>query len=183
MLKIFILLILSISSIVGSEEESCSIDYSIMYAIQKVERHAKLKVGYPYIISFNSKVDRKKVKKKLNLSWIDSRSVDCKEIVQCEDTLNKIVKLKIKNVDLGAFQINYKYHTMKPDEYFNNKKAYLRACKIIEGLIKKYGMSADTIARYHSSTKKYRRRYAKKLFKNYVEEKLIVGADMYYYYY
>ena len=72
---------------------------------------------------------------------------------------------------------------MKLDEYFNHKKAYIKACRIIERLIKKFGMSADTVARYHSSTKKYRRRYAKKFFKSYVEEKLIVGSDIYYYYY
>ncbi len=182
MWKIFIFFLFSIS-LFAIDDDSCSIDYSIMYAIQKVERHAKLKVGYPYIISFNSKRDRRKVKKKFDLNWIDSRSIDCQEMVQCEDTLDKILKLKIKNVDLGAFQINYKYHTMELDKYFNHKKAYLRACRIIERLIKKFGMSADTVARYHSSTKKYRKRYAKKLFKSYVEEKLIVGSDIYYYYY
>ena len=182
MWKLSILSLFSLS-LFAIDDDSCSIDYSIMYAIQKVERHAKLEVGYPYIISFNSKNDRAKVKKKLDLNWIDSRSVDCQETVQCENTLDKILKLKVKNVDLGAFQINYKYHTMKLDEYFNHKKSYLRACRIIERLIRKYGMSADTVARYHSSTKKHRVRYAKKLFKSYVEEKLIVGADIYYYYY
>lgn len=180
MKKLFIIFLFSISLFA---EKSCSLDYSIMYSIQKVERHMKLDIGYPYIISFNSKRDIKKAKKKFDLNWIDSRSINCEELVKCEDVLKKLIKVKISNLDLGAFQINYKYHSMKLDEYFNYKKSYLRACRIIEGLINKYGMSADTIARYHSSTKKHRKRYARKLFKSFIDERQIVGADMFYYYY
>jgi len=165
---------------------NCSLDYSILYAIQKVERHPLREISYPYLISFNSKSDRKLAKeklKKLNLNWIDSRSLDCKDLVNCEFLLREVEKLGIVNVDLGSFQLNFKFHKMGYDEYFSNKKSMERACQIIEKLIKKHGISADTIARYHSNTKKYKNRYSKKIFEAFLEEKQKAGSNIFYYRY
>ncbi len=166
-----------------SNDDECSIDYSIMYAIQKIERHSKFPIGYPFIISFNSKEDVIFAKKKFDLNWIDNRSINCEELIKCEKILKKLIKIKVDNLDLGSFQINYKYHKMKLRDYFNNKKSYLKACEILQDLIQRYGTSADTIARYHSSTDKYKNIYVDKFFKSFIEEKLIVGADIFYYYF
>jgi hypothetical protein len=181
MLKICLSFLLFIISLIAKEE--CSLDYSIMHSIQKIERHSKCKVGYPYLISFNSPEDVSLAKKKFNLNWLDDRSVNCEELIKCETILKKLTKAKIDNLDLGAYQINYKFHKMKFNNYFNNNKSYIKACKILEELIQRYGISADTIARYHSSTNKYKNAYATKFFNSFVDERLIVGSDMFYYYY
>lgn len=172
-----------IYALILEADSKCSIDYSILYSIKQIERHPKRDIGYQYLISFNSNRDKRLAKSKLKLNWIDSRSVDCLDIINCESTLKKIIDIGVDNLDLGPFQINYKYHKMNLVDYFSSKASMQRACAILEGLIKRYGMSADTIARYHSSTPIYKNRYEDKLFKYFTIERAKLNSDYFFYYY
>ena len=90
----------------------------------------------------------------------------------CTDITTYLVKQKkIYNLDLGAFQLNYKYKKMKIKNYFSFSKSYKKACAILNGLIDKYGYSWKSIARYHSGTPKYNYAYLEKISQSLGEKK------------
>ena len=88
----------------------CSLSYDLMEVIAKVEGSPKRDVGYPFIISFNNPVKYKKVLKGMNFKSINNRTLDCKSKNNCVSILSELEKKGIKNLDLGAFQMNYIYH-------------------------------------------------------------------------
>jgi len=166
MLKTSSLIILFASSLLLAE---CKVDYSVMYSIANCEKHGKREVGYPYLISFNSKKEAKKAKQVLKLNWLDSRSVDCLSLNKCKENLESLEKLGIKNLDLGAYQINKYWFDYKDyDEYFVLVKSYENACtKVYQNYKDTKVWSWETIARYHSKTPKFNKKYASCLQKKY----------------
>lgn len=155
-----------------SLKAECNIDYKVLYTIASVEGHPKRNVGYPFLISFNNKE---------NLQWflqnynhnnyikLDNRSIDCVNREICVQILDFLIKNKIKNLDLGAFSLNYKFVRFDNNEnFFSLSSSYKMACKILTLLTKKHGWSMETIAKYHSSTKHHNQRYQKILEKAYI---------------
>ena len=138
----------------------CPISYKVMYWIAKIEKSQKRDIGYPFLISFNKKGDIRKVPKKFSYIKIDSRTVDCKNKNNCINIVKALLNKKIFNLDLGAYQINYRFHKLKRlGSYFSLKDSYIKACDILEKLIKKYGYSWKTIAKYHSFNYSHQRKY------------------------
>lgn len=155
--------------------KECIIDYEVLYTIASVESHPKRNIGYPFIISFNNKSDFQRVKKEkilqnLDIEILDNRSIDCKNKDICLSALDLLIKKSIKNLDLGAFQFNFKY--VKLDEakhYFSLKHSYNKACNILMELANKYGWSMETLAKYHSYTPKVNEKYQKIIERRYDE--------------
>lgn len=147
----------------------CEISYKVLYAVANIERHPKKEVGYPFIISFNKTSEMKILKTipKSKYEILDNRSIDCKSLKNCVAIFYKLKHNEILNVDLGAFQINPKYHKYKAEEYFTLKNSLNIACSIITDIKNKYGWSWESLAKYHSYEKnnnlkyqKYLKRYA-----------------------
>lgn len=159
-----ILLLLALSNLAPglvADEKKCSISYEVMYQIAVNEYHPKRAVGYPYLISFNSKED---VVNPDGFEMLDNRTIDCKSPEMCMAITKVLIKNKITNVDLGAFQINYKHHKSEDlREFFDLNKSYAKACSFVEALVAENGWSWRTLGMYHSKTEKYNKRYVEKI--------------------
>ncbi|WP_152184862.1 hypothetical protein [Sulfurimonas indica] len=148
------------------EVNNCQIDNQILLLIASAERCNQREIGYPYLISFNSKKEKEQARKIANFKWIDNRTADCLDAKNCTEALTFLLKNKITNLDLGPYQLNYIYQKLPLQDYFNVKKSYEYACGLIYQNIKKYGYSWDTIAMYHSHTKKHKEKYLRILSAN-----------------
>lgn len=137
----------------------CGIDYSVMELIAKAERSAKRDIGYPYLISFNKGIKYEPYLENYKYIRLDSRSIDCLSIDNCESILNNLLRKGVSNLDLGAFQLNYIHHKLPLRKYFHLESSYQKACSFIEDLVSRYGYSWETIARYHSSTEEFNWNY------------------------
>ncbi len=145
----------------------CPISYKVMYWIANTEKSLKRNVGYPYLISFNKKNNMNKISKKFKFIKLNNRTIDCLNQKNCINILRRLVKNKVFNLDLGAYQINYMYHKIKKiNSYFSLKESYMQACNILNKLIKKYGYNWKTIAKYHSFNYLYQKKYLILLSKN-----------------
>jgi len=161
-MKLILSVLTFVSILFGND--TCDVDSSILKIIAEVERHNKREIGYQYLISFNNKKDAKQIRKQLGKDiFIDSRTIDCLNKKLCKKITTFLIEQKITNLDLGAFQINYRFHKMKMEDYFIFEKSYFKACSLVSNLIKIYGYNWRTIARYHSATPKYNYRYLKKI--------------------
>ena len=165
--KIGALVLLSLlgTATLKAENIKCGLSYDLMEVIAKVEGTSKREVGYPYIISFNNPIDYKEVLKGKDFKYINSRTLDCKNLSNCVNILKTLENKKIRNLDLGAFQMNYIYHKFDRKEYFILERSYERACSFLESLIAKHGYSWETVARYHSATPAHNLKYRKKISK------------------
>jgi len=157
----FMLMLFFTSSLFAKE---CVVDDRIMYAIAEIEGHRDTPVGYPYLISINSKKDKLKAKriKELAPYFLDSRTIDCQGESQCTSLLSILNSNGIFNLDLGSFQINELYWKMDKRDYFNIKKSYHKACEIVMSH-NKMKWSWENIAKYHSKTKSHNLKYKKYL--------------------
>jgi len=145
-------------------QEQCEVDDRIMFAIATVERSNKTPIGYPYLISINTKKDQVEIRKnkKIKQLMLDRRTIDCENVELCLATLRSINRLGIKNLDLGSFQINQMFWSMKESNYFDVERSYYKACSIVESYNKKE-WTWKNIAKYHSKTKVHNDRYKKAL--------------------
>jgi len=121
----------------------CVVNYKMLYAIAQNERHQMRDVGYPYLISFNHKRDRFKLKPEHQKWMLDNRTLDC----------------------LGPFQICYKFHGKKMplESFFRLNESFAFAKDYTRKLVDRYGCTWEALARYHSGTKKLNQRYARGL--------------------
>lgn len=152
-----------LSSFIFANE--CSIDDKVMFAIAENERSKYKPIGYPYLISLNNSSDKDKLGESLKKYMLDGRTIDCKYSELCIKILDLLIKNKITNLDLGAYQINYIFYKIPLNEYFDISKSYLKACKIVKKHTKK-DMSWKNIAKYHSGTPEFNKIYREKLMKN-----------------
>lgn len=169
--KYFILLLLLsnfLYAIPLQDQKTCSIDKNVIYSILMNEG-LKKRVGYGFIISFNNSSDVKFLKKtEIKSLFINNRTLDCKNEKLCAYILNQLRKANIINLDIGAFQINYRLHKLNSlEDYFDIDKSYLFACKYIEDCVKQYGNNFKAYACYHSRTPKFNEKYQKNLKINY----------------
>jgi len=147
----------------------CGVPYSIMYAIASNERHIDRDIGYPYLISMNTKRGKRFARKHYPDLMLDGRTIDCQNAQRCGDIAKKLLDAGVTNIDLGAFQINYKYHPGPLAEFFDLSKSYAKACNYVEKLARDYGWSWATVGMYHSFTPTYRNRYAKNAYNTYLK--------------
>ena len=137
---------------------ACNVDDRIMFSIAEIEKHKDRVVGYPYLISFNSRKDIDKLNIDIKKYFIDSRTIDCQNVDTCKYILSILILNNIKNLDCGAFQINYKFWKIPNTDYFDIKKSYAKACSIVESH-NKLKWSWNNIANYHSGTPHLNRKY------------------------
>lgn len=144
--------------------KECEFDYAVMYEVASNEKHPSRPTGYPYLISFNNKEDVKKLPSSLAKMMLDGRTMDCVSVMKCTNALKYLDKNNIKNLDLGAFQLNYRYHKLDDlSGYFKISKSYTKACSYLSALKEQYGWSWKTLGSYHSKTPKYNKKYYKKI--------------------
>jgi len=144
----------------------CTIDYKMMYSIADNERHRQKEVGYPYLISFNNQPDRFKLKPKHQAYMLDTRTLDCKSQQLCAEIATYLInKQKVTNMDMGAFQICYRFHSKKlaVANFFSLKESFVYAKEFAQNLVNKNGCSWQALARYHSATKNLNSKYARNL--------------------
>ncbi len=160
---IFFLFLMFNNTLLASQQK-CKVEPIIMYSIASIEGSSMFPVGYPYIISLNNKQDVDKLlNSDLRKYFIDNRTINCKNESTCINITRYLIKRNIKNLDCGAFQINYLYHKVKNFAfYFNLKKSYYFACNIItKNNQKKW--SWKNISDYHSFSNQQNAEYKKKL--------------------
>lgn len=166
-----LLVVLSKNSIFAD----CNLKHELMFSIAAVERHMQRDIGYPYLISFNNKEDFLKLKKildsyeyKYKTFKNDKRTIDCLSEEGCSAIVNTLIDNGIVNMDMGAFQICYRWNKFPIRNYFDLSQNYADACKLISHHIAVDGNTWESIGNYHSKTKKLNRLYV-----NLVQRKLL----------
>lgn len=170
LLLIFFCIIFSHANVSQGYILGCNIDYSIMRTIAKQEGSQYRNVGYPYIISFNKIEQIEEVRDLfINSEQLDKRHFDCKNEGECVRILAEFDKKGIHNIDVGAFSLNFIYSKdhISYSDFFTLDQSYKRACSMLNNLIKQYGYSWDTIAKYHSKTPKHKEKYLMHLIAKY----------------
>ncbi len=149
--------------------QTCKLNKKLLTAIAKQEKHKNRKLGYPYLISFNNASDVKFLKEQMETlagKWLDNRTYDCKNINLCEKITKTLVRYDIKNIDLGAMQICYYWNgDIDIKDYFDNEKATQKACEIIKNIVDKYGVSWESIGKYHSYNIEKNKKYVNSIKK------------------
>jgi len=163
--KLFIILLF-----LNSLFAECNINKDVMLTILMNEG-LKNKIGYEYIISFNDSKDVDILKKTaLKSLFINNRVIDCKNKKLCSYILYQLTKADITNIDVGAYQINYRLHNLdKLGDYFDINKSYIFAYDYVKQNVKKFGCNWSAVASYHSITPKYNQIYKMKLLENYLK--------------
>ncbi len=159
--NILFILILLVPAIIQANNfvSNCGLDYNLMRLIAQVEKAPKRDIGYPYIISINKSIIIKDLKIPYKINILNNRNIDCLDLDTCVKTTKFLINSNIKNLDLGAFQLNYKWNKIPFKHYFTVERSYERACSNLEKLIDSHGYSWKTIAKYHSSTEKHNTKY------------------------
>lgn len=160
------LLLLSLTSLLAGHQSSaltleeavreCPVPYAVMWAVAKAEDSER--PGYPFVIRINDG--------RVKIPWlkkIGKNAYDCKSYEVCVYTARKLIEMGITNVDLGPFQINYRYHHFPPEEAFRLPDSYLKACEILARKVRKYGWNWKGVAAYHSASPEENEKYAQRL--------------------
>lgn len=146
----------------------CKINNAVLLSVLSAEEYRGLPTGYSYIISLNRKIDQRLLRNTfLKKYFLDNRTIDCKDKKKCVAITRTLIGHGYKDLDLGAFQINYQFHKLPLKSYFSLKKSYLFACRFISSNIRKYGYNWYAIAGYHSFTSHINYEYQKKLIASY----------------
>lgn len=100
---------------------------------------------------------------------VEGHIIRCASVDECSMQSQALINGGITNLDLGPYQINYKYHPNPIlSEYFDDSSSREQANAILTKLVKSFGYSWETLGRYHhfSATdrtrneKYYRKMYA-----------------------
>jgi hypothetical protein len=159
-----------------STRSQCMIPDSVLDVIQLREGTKKRKKGYEFVIRFNNKKDLSVANAALKYfhhKKIRYNVIDCLDKKNCTKLVKYLAKKDIRNIDLGAYQISYYYHTYKDIEvYFDLKKSETIACNYLHLLVNKYGWNWYAIAAYHSRTEKYNSIYQKAIKRSYLKNNI-----------
>ncbi|MDD2829007.1 MAG: hypothetical protein PHW18_05480 [Sulfuricurvum sp.] len=81
---------------------------------------------------------------------VNGHIIKCNSPEECSSQAQALINGGITNLDLGPYQINYKYHP-NPNliDYFIDAIEREQANQIITGLVKSFGYSWETLGRYH----------------------------------
>lgn len=100
---------------------------------------------------------------------VNGHLIRCASTEECSAQAQALINGGITNLDLGPYQINYKYHPNPLlNEYFEDVAAREHANGILTKLVKSFGYSWETLGRYHHfsaidrtrNEKYYRKMYA-----------------------
>ncbi|MDD5717442.1 MAG: hypothetical protein PHW64_06525 [Sulfuricurvum sp.] len=100
---------------------------------------------------------------------VEGHLIKCGSSEGCSAQAQALIEGGITNLDLGPYQINYKYHPNPMlHEYFEESTAREQANAILTKLVKSFGYSWETLGRYHHfsavdrtrNERYYRRMYA-----------------------
>ncbi len=81
---------------------------------------------------------------------VNGHIIRCNSTEECSVQAQALINGGITNLDLGPYQINYKYHPNPMlHEYFVDATEREHANRIITGLVKSFGYSWETLGRYH----------------------------------
>ncbi|HQS65943.1 MAG TPA: hypothetical protein PLM93_02000 [Sulfuricurvum sp.] len=81
---------------------------------------------------------------------VNGHIIRCNSSEECSVQAQALINGGITNLDLGPYQINYKYHPNPMlHEYFVDATEREHANRIITGLVKSFGYSWETLGRYH----------------------------------
>jgi len=99
---------------------------------------------------------------------VEGHLIRCGTTQECSLQAQALIEGGIVNLDLGPYQINYKYHPNPMlHEYFEDTTAREHANSILTKLVKSFGYSWETLGRYHhfSATDRTRNeRYYRKMY-------------------
>lgn len=99
---------------------------------------------------------------------VEGHIIRCGSSNQCSEQAQALINGGIVNLDLGPYQINYKYHPNPVlSDYFEEPTAREHANEIMTKLVKSFGYSWETLGRYHhfSATDRTRNeRYYRKMY-------------------
>lgn len=99
---------------------------------------------------------------------VNGHLIRCSSVEGCSAQAQALINGGITNLDLGPYQINYKYHPNPMlNEYFDDSRAREHANDILTKLVKSFGYSWETLGRYHhfSATDRTRNeRYYRKMY-------------------
>lgn len=99
---------------------------------------------------------------------VNGHLIKCGSTEQCTAQAQALIAGGITNLDLGPYQINYKYHPNPMlHEFFEENDAREKANTILTRLVKSFGYSWETLGRYHhfSATDRTRNeRYYRKMY-------------------
>ena len=109
--KIFLFFILGFfGQSYGEDITPEKIPSKLLDAIMDIESYKKDGSPYPYVISINDSKDIQKLKK-YGYVIRKKRHIICYNERECEDHARFIINnLGIKNIDLGLYQVNYRWH-------------------------------------------------------------------------
>lgn len=99
---------------------------------------------------------------------VNGHLIKCGSPEQCSLQTQALIDGGITNIDLGPYQINYKYHPNPMlHEYFQDETAREQANSILTKLVKSFGYSWETLGRYHhapTSDASRNARYYRKMY-------------------
>jgi hypothetical protein len=102
----------------------------------------------PHVISINAAEEAERAK--AAGFAVNGHLIKCGSTEQCSAQAQALIEGGIINLDLGPYQINYKYHpNPMVHEYFEESSAREKANGILTRLVKSFGYSWETLGRYH----------------------------------
>lgn len=120
----------------------------------------------PHVIRINA-IDEAQRAAEAGFS-VNGHIIKCSSPEQCSLQAQALIDGGINNIDLGPYQINYKYHPNPMlHEYFQDETAREHANGILTKLVKSFGYSWETLGRYHhfsASDRTRNERYYRKMY-------------------
>lgn len=170
MKKLLLLVLLALS--VSAEEGNFGSDIRMPDSVLDAIRHCeclKEPTGEcnPNVIRINSSEDALRAQQ-AGFPVVNGHIIRCNSTQECVMQAQALIDGGVINLDLGPYQINYKYHpNPRLAEYFIDEVEREHANRIITGLVKSFGYSWETLGRYHhfSATDRTRNeRYYKRMY-------------------
>lgn len=102
----------------------------------------------PNVIRINA--DEEAIRAKNAGFAVNGHIIRCNSTQECVAQTQALINGGITNLDLGPYQINYKYHPNPIlQDYFLDETEREHANRIMMNLVKSFGYSWETLGRYH----------------------------------
>ncbi len=136
-----------IEKIIAKEEQNTGIPHGILNSIAEIESKHKA-----YAVNARGRAHNFKTKG------------------EAVNFVNNSLNSGCKNISIGCLQLHYKTHKKhfsSLNEMFTPEKNAAYAARLLKSLYNKYGSWEKAIKMYHTSKKKYHKRYHSKVMKAY----------------
>lgn len=135
-----------------SGEETGSVDIRMPEIVLDAIKHCEcLKENgqcNPYVIRINA-IEEAQRAAQAGFA-VNGHLIRCGNTQECSLQAQALIEGGIVNLDLGPYQINYKYHPNPMlHEFFEDAPAREQANAILTKLVKSFGYSWETLGRYH----------------------------------